>query len=405
MLIDLVLLGFVVNAPGWLFAILTAFVLFRATSTASGARRGVGRFFLRVFGALIAFIGVLSLLGALGGLVDRVTRGDPDTPALTADGGSDEDARPTPLDGDGLGEAAEGPSPEAEGVLENGAATTGADGEGLVFRGRDVVGHLISLGRAGDSAQARPHAAALARYLAAEGQRIEGVEGLRSALEDVSELPFVRFNEETLAVVEDEFRRAGVLVAAPSTGPPAVAAVDSLLTLRAAAVAEGRSEDAERLLSEAGLLAASDTIGRLRARITGLRSDVEEAEDRAEEAEEAAQRSPIGLLLDLLADEIGVSAGWAALYFTAMLALWRGRTPGKRALGIRVIRLNGEPLGWFASFERFGGYAAALATGTLGFFQILWDRNRQGVHDKISETVVIRDLPPTHVTRRPVTTR
>ena len=37
MLIDLILLGFLVNAPGWLFALLTAFVLFRATSRKSGS--------------------------------------------------------------------------------------------------------------------------------------------------------------------------------------------------------------------------------------------------------------------------------------------------------------------------------------------------------------------------------
>jgi uncharacterized RDD family membrane protein YckC len=59
-------------------------------------------------------------------------------------------------------------------------------------------------------------------------------------------------------------------------------------------------------------------------------------------------------------------------------------------MGIRVIRLDGKPLGWWRSFERFGGYAASLSTGLLGFLQILWDRNRQGLHDKAVETVVIR---------------
>ncbi|HEV2132119.1 MAG TPA: RDD family protein, partial [Longimicrobiaceae bacterium] len=94
----------------------------------------------------------------------------------------------------------------------------------------------------------------------------------------------------------------------------------------------------------------------------------------------------------------GTSFGWSTLYFTLFLAVWRGQTPGKRLLGIRVVRLNGKPITWWAAFERFGGYAAGLATGLLGFLQIFWDRNRQAIHDKIMETVVVRErgAPETH---------
>ena len=53
-------------------------------------------------------------------------------------------------------------------------------------------------------------------------------------------------------------------------------------------------------------------------------------------------------------------------------------------------RLGSERIGWWAAFERFGGYSASVITGLLGFAQILWDRNRQALHDKISETVVVR---------------
>ena len=46
---------------------------------------------------------------------------------------------------------------------------------------------------------------------------------------------------------------------------------------------------------------------------------------------------------------------------------------------------------WWLSFERAGGYAAGFATGLLGFAQIFWDPNRQAIHDKVSETIVIQD--------------
>ncbi|HUF11701.1 MAG TPA: RDD family protein, partial [Longimicrobiales bacterium] len=82
---------------------------------------------------------------------------------------------------------------------------------------------------------------------------------------------------------------------------------------------------------------------------------------------------------------------WTAVYFTSFLALWQGQTPGKRMVGLRVIRLDGRPMTWWLAFERFGGYAASLSIGLLGFLQILWDRNRQGLHDKGVGTVVVRE--------------
>ena len=90
-------------------------------------------------------------------------------------------------------------------------------------------------------------------------------------------------------------------------------------------------------------------------------------------------------------DELGLGIGWSGLYFTFLTAFFRGRTPGKRALGIRVLRLDGGSLSYWVAFERFGGYAASLFTGMEGFLRILWDRNRQCLQDKLAETVVIRE--------------
>lgn len=420
MLIDLVLLGFVVNAPGWLFALITAFVLFRATSRKSGSKGGAGRVLLRAGGAVVAFVGVLSLVSAISGLFSRDER-----PAAGPDPGPQAEAAAPPEPGrqgeaamppePGQVEAAVPPEPGRQGVAEaplepagggEGADEAEAGTDAAVPTPGGVLREMIALGRASSADEARPHAAAAARFFAAQGDRMDDPGELRESLEDLADLPLLSMNDEVFDVVEEEFRRAGVLPAANGeAGEGRLAAVDSLLRARDAAFAAGDTGAAEAAGREAGALLAADSVGRLAGQVRTLRRDVASQRERADEAERAAERTPIGLVMDLLADEIGVSAGWAALYFTAMLALWRGRTPGKRALGIRVIRLDGKPLGWFASFERFGGYAAALATGTLGFFQILWDRNRQGVHDKISETVVIRDIAPEHVVRRRVTTR
>jgi len=58
-------------------------------------------------------------------------------------------------------------------------------------------------------------------------------------------------------------------------------------------------------------------------------------------------------------------------------------------LGIKVVKIDAKSLTLWESFERYGGYSAGLATGLLGFAQIIWDANRQAIHDKISETMVI----------------
>nr|WP_240919893.1 RDD family protein [Paraglaciecola sp. 20A4] len=90
-----------------------------------------------------------------------------------------------------------------------------------------------------------------------------------------------------------------------------------------------------------------------------------------------------------IAADLGLGFGWAAFYFSIFTAWWSGQTPGKRLLGIKVIKLDGSALNLWESFGRYGGYGAGIATGLLGFLQIYWDPNRQAIQDKISETLVI----------------
>jgi len=88
--------------------------------------------------------------------------------------------------------------------------------------------------------------------------------------------------------------------------------------------------------------------------------------------------------------DLGLGFGWTALYFTAFPAWWKGQTPGKKLMGIRVVQLDGSYMSAWESFGRYGGYGAGFATGLLGFLQIYWDSNRQAIQDKISATVVIK---------------
>jgi len=105
--------------------------------------------------------------------------------------------------------------------------------------------------------------------------------------------------------------------------------------------------------------------------------------------EEAESGGILGWLLSLI-DDLGLGFGWGALYLTIAHTWWKGTSVGKKMFRIRVVMIDQRPLNLWLSFERAGGYAAGLATGLLGFAQIFWDPNRQAIHDKVAETIVIQ---------------
>jgi hypothetical protein len=143
---------------------------------------------------------------------------------------------------------------------------------------------------------------------------------------------------------------------------------------------------------------AADTLQVLEERIDDLEDEVGELEEDfgETEAELDALEEGVGFFgaLRNFVDELGFGFGWASLYMTVMLSWWKGQTLGKKLLGIRVLRLDGEPITWWVAFERAGGYAAGFATGLLGFAQVFWDANRQAIHDRIVGTVVVLDGAP-----------
>jgi len=149
-----------------------------------------------------------------------------------------------------------------------------------------------------------------------------------------------------------------------------------------------------RVVAELG----SDTLATLTARIARAEQDAavrnrELAAARRSLEQEQKRGGFVSRALGLLGliDDLGFGLGWASLYLTVALSAWKGQTVGKRIMRIRVLRLDGQPITWWTAFERAGGYAAGFATGLLGFAQILWDANRQGIHDRIVGTVVVVD--------------
>ena len=74
-------------------------------------------------------------------------------------------------------------------------------------------------------------------------------------------------------------------------------------------------------------------------------------------------------------------------------AMWNGRTPGKRALGLRVIAANGAPIGWLAAFTRnllrvVDMLPLAYAAGLVSSLVDPWGRR---LGDMVAGTLVVHD--------------
>jgi uncharacterized RDD family membrane protein YckC len=86
--------------------------------------------------------------------------------------------------------------------------------------------------------------------------------------------------------------------------------------------------------------------------------------------------------------------GWELLSLPLYFGLWtyfgHGQTLGKKLMKIRVISLVHERLTLWHSIERSLGYGASILEGGFGFLQYFIHLNRQTVHDRIAETIVIK---------------
>jgi uncharacterized RDD family membrane protein YckC len=79
----------------------------------------------------------------------------------------------------------------------------------------------------------------------------------------------------------------------------------------------------------------------------------------------------------------------ALAYFAGMWT-WRGTTIGGIVLKLKVVRTDGRPLTFVVALVRGLAAAFSVVIFFIGFLWIIWDKDKQGWHDKIAGTVVIR---------------
>ncbi len=79
----------------------------------------------------------------------------------------------------------------------------------------------------------------------------------------------------------------------------------------------------------------------------------------------------------------------ALAYFSGMWA-WKGTTIGGIVLGLKVVRMDGQPVTFPVALVRALAAAFSIIVAFLGFLWIAWDAEKQGWHDKIAGTVVLK---------------
>ena len=87
------------------------------------------------------------------------------------------------------------------------------------------------------------------------------------------------------------------------------------------------------------------------------------------------------VLVNLVLPAVVVVALW--LYF--------GATPGKMAMSARIVDADtGAPLSTSQSVIRYVGYIVSFIPLGVGYLWIAFDRRKQGWHDKMANSVVVR---------------
>ena len=77
-------------------------------------------------------------------------------------------------------------------------------------------------------------------------------------------------------------------------------------------------------------------------------------------------------------------------YLTYLEGSPSGQTVGKKAMGIRVIDFRtGGPIGFGRAVIRYFGRIVSTIACLLGYFWMLWDKEKQTWHDKFANDVVV----------------
>ena len=103
----------------------------------------------------------------------------------------------------------------------------------------------------------------------------------------------------------------------------------------------------------------------------------------------------VGFMIGSAIGDLGqtLNSVFGIVYWIIVLIMvaTRGQSPGKIAIGIKIVKMDGTPVGFGTTLLReiIGKIISAIIL-LLGYIWILFDGQRQGWHDKIASTYVVK---------------
>jgi uncharacterized RDD family membrane protein YckC len=95
-------------------------------------------------------------------------------------------------------------------------------------------------------------------------------------------------------------------------------------------------------------------------------------------------------LSSVLAPCVALALVLGLAYTAAFALLWNGRTPGRRLLGIRLVDRTGLAPTPGRAITRAALSVVSFVPFLAGFWLALFDRRGQTLHDKLTQTFVVR---------------
>ena len=83
-----------------------------------------------------------------------------------------------------------------------------------------------------------------------------------------------------------------------------------------------------------------------------------------------------------------------AIAYDVVFLRYQGATPGKMALGLKVVRSDGGSLGWGISVGRYFMYLVSSIILSIGCIMAGFDNEKRALHDRVCDTRVIYKRSP-----------
>lgn len=80
---------------------------------------------------------------------------------------------------------------------------------------------------------------------------------------------------------------------------------------------------------------------------------------------------------------------WVTTYYIFSWLKYGGQTLGNRVMALKVVRENGKPMDVITGIVRYIGYIISSIV-FLGYIWMAFDKRKQGWHDKIAKTLVVK---------------